>query len=95
MLLQVRKLVVENRGYKREIYSKNIFINTDNIVSIVDYEDLKNFLLSENSQFSNDKFSIIKVSHGNTVEDIITFGTAEQIYSKTSADNLGRRLLND
>ena len=95
MLLQIRKLMIENKGYKREIYSKNIFINTNNIVSIVDYDDLDNFLLSEGSRFSSEKFSIIKVSHGSTVEDIITFGTAQQIYSKTSGNDTGQRLLND
>ena len=95
MLLQIRRLMVENKGYRREIYSKNIFINTDNIVSIVDYEELQNFLLSENSQYSRDKFSIVKVSHGNTVEDIITFGTAQQIYSRTRGSDTGKQILND
>jgi len=95
VLLQIRTLMIENNGYKRDIYSKNIFINTDHVVSIVDYENLDNFLLSEQSSYSSEKFSIVKISHGNTVEDIITFGSAQQIYSKMNERQLGKRILND
>ena len=95
MLLKVRQLVVENLGYKRNITSKNIYINSDNIASISDYSGASEFLLSEGSQFSNDSFSLIRINHGNKTEDVIAFGPAESIYSMTRGEVDSRRLLND
>ena len=95
MLLKVRQLVVENLGYKRSITHKNIYIKIDNIVSISDYNGAEDFLLSEGSEYSSDKFSLIKVNEGQQVEYVIAFGDAEEIYSEIRGDLSGKRILND
>jgi len=94
MLLKIRQLVIENRGYKRNIVSKNIYINSASIISFSDYSGADNFLLSESSSYSKDNFSLIKVSQGNEIEDIIAFGTADSIYSELNKP-VGSKLLND
>tara|TARA_R100001510_G_C7655530_1_gene214749 strand:+ start:3081 stop:3368 length:288 start_codon:yes stop_codon:yes gene_type:complete len=95
MLLKLKQLVIENHGYKRNIIPKNIYINSDTIISIVDYHGADNFLISESSKYSNDKFSLIRLSQGNKVEDIIAFGSAEKIYSEISETQSKKRILND
>ena len=95
MLLKLKQLVIENEGYKRNILPKNIYINSDTIISIVDYFGADNFLISESSKFSKDKFSLIKVSQGNSVQDIIAFGSAEKIYSQINDSCNKKRILND
>jgi|TARA_B100001094_G_scaffold327093_1_gene384509 hypothetical protein len=95
MLLKIRQLVIENQGHKRNIVPKNIYINSDNIVSITDYRGADHFLLSEKSKFSKERFSLLKVTHGNKIEDIIAFGTAESIYSEATEHRNGRSILND
>lgn len=95
MLLKLRQLIVENLGYKRNITSKNIYINSNNIISIADYTGVSDFLLSEGSQFSKDSFSLIRISNGNKTEEVIAFGEADSIYSLAKGEQNQRRLLND
>lgn len=95
MLLKLKQLVIENQGYKRSITPKNIYINSDTIISIVDYYGADNFLISESSKYSNDKFSLIRLSQGSKVEDIIAFGSAEKIYSEINSSQDNKRILND
>jgi hypothetical protein len=52
-------------------------------------------LLSEGSEYSSDKFSLIKVNEGQQVEYVIAFGDAEEIYSEIRGDLSGKRILND
>ena len=95
MLLKVKQLIVENAGWKRNITSKDIYINSDNIVSVSDYVGAKDFLLSEGSEFSNSPYSLIKIGLGNKTEEVIAFGPAESFYSMIRGEAKGRRLLND
>ena len=95
MLLKIRQLVIENLGYKRNISTKNIYLNSTNIVSVADYSGAATFLLSEGSQYSSNNFSLIRVGHGNTSEEVIAVGEAEEIYSLIRGDGNTRRLLND
>lgn len=95
MLLKVKQLVVENLGYKRNITYKNIYINSNNIVSIADYSGISSFLIAEGSEYTNDSFSLIKINQGNKIEDVIAFGDAETIYSEIKNDLSGKRILND
>ena len=95
MLLKIKQLVIENLGYKRNISSKNIYLNSDNIVSVSDYTGAQNFFPSEGSEFSGSVFSLIRVGHGNTIEEVIAFGGADTIYSLIGSDKYGRTLLND
>jgi hypothetical protein len=95
MLLKIKQLIVENRGHRCEITHKNIYLNSTSIISIIDYAGADNFLLTEKSSFSNSKFSLIKMSHGNETEDVIAFGTADSLYTEIKQDTAGRQLLND
>lgn len=95
MLVEIKKLNIENRGHKRSITLERMYINTTNIVSITDYEGAKTFLLREESRLSQEKFSLIKLNEGNNVQEIIVYGTAEDIYASFSSISSGRKLLND
>ena len=95
MLVEIKKLNIENRGHKRSITLERMYINTTNIVSITDYEGAKTFLLREESRLSQEKFSLIKLNEGNNVQEIIVYGTAEDIYASFSNVSSGRVLLND
>jgi len=95
MLLKIKQLIIEHSGYKREITAKDIYINSSSIISIADYSGADNFLLTENSNFSGSKFSLVKVNHGNETGDIIAFGSAATIYSSTGQESTGAKLLND
>ena len=94
MLVQIKRLLVENDGYKRNISLQNMYINSTNIVSISDYRGAENFLLRENSRLSGERFSLIKLNEGGRTEEIIAFGTAEKLYSDFR-NNSGKKLLND
>ena len=56
-------------------------LNSNSVVSITDYEGASNFLLKEQSQYSNDRFSLIKLNEGGTVKELIAFGTAAEVFS--------------
>ena len=94
MLVEIKRLLVENDGYKRNVSLQKMYVNATSIVSISDYHGAQNFLLRENSKFSNERFSLIKLEEGNKTQDIIAFGSAEQIYSALKSGT-GRQLLND
>ncbi len=79
MLVKIKQLVVENNGYKRNFLKKDIFINLHKVVSISDYHAMEEFLLSENTELKNKKFSLVKINEGGTTNSIIAFGTAEEI----------------
>ena len=89
MLFPVKRLIIENTGYKREI----IYINSTNVVSIVDYDGVTEFLLRENSQLQDKSFSLIKLN--NTMDDVIALGSAQQIFSLLREEKAGRNLLYD
>tara|TARA_R100000908_G_C3750424_1_gene145056 strand:- start:1544 stop:1831 length:288 start_codon:yes stop_codon:yes gene_type:complete len=95
MLLKIKQLIIENSGYKRNIVSKNIYINSTSIVSITDYAGAESFLISEGSSFTDDNFSLIKINQGNVLESVIAFGSAEKIYSEINQATSGRQILND
>tara|TARA_Y100000114_G_scaffold157118_1_gene187182 strand:+ start:2410 stop:2700 length:291 start_codon:yes stop_codon:yes gene_type:complete len=79
LLVKIKQLLVENNGYKRDLLKKDIFINSDKVVSISDYHAIEEFILSENLDLKNEKFSLVKISEGQSVNSIIAFGTAEEI----------------
>ena len=95
MLIKIKTLIVENHGYRRETFSRDIYVNSNNIISISDYPAIEQLLLAEGSISQGDKFSLVKVSHGNKTEDIIAFGTSAMIYSQINEQTTGRLLLND
>lgn len=94
MLVEIKRLQIENDGYNRNVSLQRIYINSDSIISISDYQGAQNFLLQENSRFAQDQFSIVKLNEGGRVEEIIAYGSAEQIYGSIGAST-GKRILND
>ena len=95
MLVEIKRLLIESDGYNRNISLQRMYINSTSIVSISDYQGAQNFLLQENSRFATDSFSLVKLNEGGRTEDIIAFGSAEQIYNSIGNIKTGKRILND
>lgn len=95
MLVEIKRLLIESDGYNRNISLQRMYINSTSIVSISDYQGAQNFLLQENSRFATDSFSLVKLNEGGRTEDIIAFGSAEQIFRTIGKGAERRRLLND
>tara|TARA_E500000331_G_scaffold333066_1_gene356930 strand:- start:2149 stop:2436 length:288 start_codon:yes stop_codon:yes gene_type:complete len=90
MLIELKKLIIVNEGYKRNISLNKMYINSDHIISITDYNGAKQFLISEGSQeFVNESFSLIKISNLNKSEDIIVLGSSQEIFSKFNETKKG------
>ena len=79
MLVEIKRLLIENDGYNRNVSLQRMYVNSNSIVSISDYQGAQNFLLQENSRFAAESFSIVKLNEGGRTEEIIAYGTAEQI----------------
>lgn len=94
MLVEIKRLLIENDGYNRSVSLQRMYINSASIVSISDYHGAQNFLLRENSRLSQDRFSLVKLNEGGRTEDIIAYGSAEQIYAAIG-NKTGKQLLND
>ncbi len=94
MLIEIRTLNIENQGYKRQISIDKMYVNANSVVSIVDYEGASDFLLREQSKFYGEKFSLLKINEGGTINNIIVLGTSEQLYSKFNTDISKKRILN-
>jgi hypothetical protein len=93
MLVQIKRLLVENDGYRRNVSLQKIYINPSSVISISDYHGATNFLLRENSRLSGENFSLIKLNEGGRTEEIIAFGSAEQLFSEFG-NTSGGQLLN-
>ena len=68
-------------------------INSTNIISIMDYEGVTEFLLQEGSDLRDKSFSLIKIK--NIEQDIIALGSAQQIYSSIRKKHQRKKILND
>lgn len=93
MLFPVKRLIIENTGYKRDISLRTMYINSSSIASITDYDGATEFLLRENSDLQDKSFSLIKLN--DIADDIIALGSAQQIYSTVREHNSGKHLLHD
>lgn len=81
MLVELKKLNIVNEGYRRQISLDKIFVNSSHVVSIRDYHAASEFLLSEGlDRYSNQKFSLVKISTGSDTEEIIVFGSSADVY---------------
>jgi len=94
MLVEIKRLLIENDGYNRNVSLQRMYINSASIISISDYHGAQNFLLRENSRLSGEQFSLVKLNEGGRTEDIIAYGSAEQIYASIG-NKTGKQLLND
>jgi len=95
MLVEIKKLLIENEGYKRNIRLERMYVNSNSIVSISDYDGAEKFLLRENSKLSKESFSLIKLNEGGKTQEIIAYGSADQLYSAIGNFQTGKRILND
>ena len=43
MLIEIKRLLIENNGYKRDVTLQRVYVNSDNIVSISDYHGAQIF----------------------------------------------------
>lgn len=96
MLVELKKLNIINDGYVRKISIDNIYINSSHIISIKDYNEVREFLITEGHTSAGEReYSIIKVMSGDKTEEIITLGTSSEIFSsiQNSVKNQ-KRLLN-
>jgi len=96
MLARLKKLNLVNEGYKRVSYISDIFLNTNNIVSIVDYQEINDFLIKEeNNDHAKKSFSLVKVNEGNNIQELIILGTAKEVYASiNSSTEKKKRILN-
>lgn len=92
MLIKIKRLLVENEGYKTNVSLQEMYVNSSNIISISNYTGAENFLLREKSELSQESFSLIKINEGDSTDNIIAFGTAEQIYSQLNTQHESRLL---
>jgi len=90
MLVELKKLKIMNEGYKRNISLDKIYVNSNNVISIVDYFGAHSFLLREGAdKYLDRSFSLVKISEGNEVSQIIALGTAEELYSNFNSPKKG------
>lgn len=94
MLVEIKRLLIENDGYNRNVSLQRMYINSASIISISDYHGAQKFLLRENSRLSEESFSLVKINEGGKTEDIIAYGSADQIYASVG-NTTGKQLLND
>ena len=89
--------MIENDGYIRKVSYSNMYVNSSSVISITDYDGAQVFLLSENSPYANDNFSLVRINQGGKIDELIVFGTADEVFSEfeTSRSPPNKRLLNE
>lgn len=96
MLVQLKKLEIINEGYgKTSINLNKVFINPSHIISVVDYDGVTEFLLNEGKvEYQNDKYSLLRLSVANKIEEMIVLGTSEEVFTRLQKPS-GKSLLNE
>tara|TARA_R100001510_G_C7638366_1_gene196226 strand:- start:337 stop:633 length:297 start_codon:yes stop_codon:yes gene_type:complete len=97
MLIQLEKLNIVNEGYKRSISISKIYVNPTHVVSIKEYAGARKFLISEGAtEYADRNFCLVKMSHGDTTEEIIALGTSEEVFESVNGQlrPSDRKLLN-
>ena len=94
MLIKIKKMISENNGFKRTIKFSDMYINANSIISINDYNGVRDFLLEEGKAHEGQEFSLIRIKGTHSIEDIIALGSASSIYESTKTENK-RTLLHD
>lgn len=97
LLVEINKLNILNDGYQRKIFFDKIYLNPSHIISISAHSKIKDFLLNESpdSSYAKSEYSLLKVSSGASVEEIIARGTPEFIFSLMREKKQGKVILND
>ena len=94
MLIEIKALNIKNQGYKRDISLDKMYVNTNSVVSIVDYDGASDFLLREQSKYSREKFSLVKLNEGGEISNVIALGSAEQLFKEFNSTSAGKIILN-
>lgn len=95
MLLKLKKVNIENTGYKRKIRIENVFVNPTHIISVRDYRAINEFLLLEGSEeFSKETFSLVKLNNVTGVEEVIALGSSKKILEKLEDQSKAKGVLN-
>ena len=95
MLLKLKKVNIENTGYKRKIQIENVFVNPAHIISVRDYRAINEFLLMEGSEeFSKETFSLVKLNKVTGVEEVIALGSSKKILEKLEDQSKTKGVLN-
>ena len=96
MLVELKKLNIINEGYKRDISFDRIYVNSNSIISITNYDGIKDFLIREHRDtLAKNNYSLVKINEGNKVEEIIALGDAGTLYADIKSGFSGKRILND
>ena len=95
MLIEIKRLNIQNEGHRRNITLDRIYINSDSVVSIVDYDGANTFLLREESKYCSERFSLVKINEGGRSKEIIAFGSAEKLFAQINEKTSGKRILHD
>ena len=96
MLIQLKKLEIINEGYgKTSVNLNKVFINPTHIISVTDYDGITEFLLKEGKvDYQDNRYSLLRLSVANRIEEIIVLGDSEEVYSRVQGPS-GKVLLND
>ena len=82
MLVEIKKLNISNDGYARKVSIDKMYVNVNHIVSISDYNQIKDFLLAEQAVVGGaENFSLLKILTAEKVEEIIAVGTSQELFS--------------
>ncbi len=85
MLVEIKKLNILNDGYNRKVFIDKMYVNVNHIISIYDYNQVKDFLLLEQAQIAEkDNFSLLKIVTAGDIEEIIALGSSEDLFSSFS-----------
>tara|TARA_B100000212_G_C27104006_1_gene417661 strand:+ start:255 stop:542 length:288 start_codon:yes stop_codon:yes gene_type:complete len=85
MLVEIKKLNILNDGYNRKVFIDKMYVNVNHIISISDYNQVKDFLLLEQAQIAEkDNFSLLKIVTAGDIEEIIALGSSEDLFSSFS-----------
>tara|TARA_B100001094_G_C18184946_1_gene803176 strand:- start:2247 stop:2537 length:291 start_codon:yes stop_codon:yes gene_type:complete len=95
VLVELKKLNITNEGYKRSATLSKIYVNPAHVISIRDYTHASDFLLNEGlTHYSQETFSLVKMNNIKGIEEVIVFGSSEEIFEAFHQPGLGKGLLN-
>ena len=94
MLVKIKKVLINNDGYNRSVELKDVYLNKMNILSATEYDGINDFLIKESLSYSEDKFSLIKFNEGNKINEIIAYGSVEEIFGLNKKKK-EKKILND
>ena len=84
MLKKIKTVNVTSNGREREVLMSDMFVNVEKIVSIVDYDNIKKILFDFSPDLKQSDFSLLKISEGPNLKELIVLGTAEEVYQSLS-----------